>query len=63
MNTANSKPLNQYLRGIRNPAKRQYAEAWIRYCTQPLQDAPLPTCGYLAAQAVRMRLADLGVES
>ena len=53
----------RYIASIRNPAKREYAQAWARYCTQPQQDAPLPTCGYMAAQSVRMRLADLGVES
>lgn len=59
-----AKPLDQYLRSIRNPAKRKYAEEWVRYCTQKLQDHPLPNCGYLAAQAVRMTLADkYGIES
>lgn len=53
----------KYIRSIRNPAKRAYAEAWARFCTQRLQDNPLPTCGYMAAQSVRMRLAELGVEA
>ena len=56
-------PWQAYIRRIRNPQKRAYAEAWVRYCTQRLQEAPLPTCGYMAAQAVRLDLANMGVES
>jgi hypothetical protein len=50
-----------YIRSIRNPLKRQYAEAFARYLASG-EEGPEPDRGalsYMGAQAVRLRLYDL----
>jgi hypothetical protein len=47
-----------YVRRIKNPAKRVYAEAYLEWLERRRQDAPkVPHgLGYMAAQAVRLTL-------
>jgi hypothetical protein len=47
-----------YVRRIRNPIKRAYAEAYLAWLERRRQDAPkVPHgLGYMAAQAVRLTL-------
>lgn len=57
--------VQRYVRGLRNPGKRAYAIAWLRYCLKLDAEDPKPSaslCTTMAAQAVRMSLAELGVE-
>ena len=54
----------KYIRAIANEDKQAYAEAWLRYC-QGKDDNPDESAldiSYMAAQAVRQRLAVFGFE-
>lgn len=59
---------DDYVRKIRNRTKRSYAERWLAYCRSTTSSgragAPFPPSSGdisgMAAQAVRMRLAELG---
>ena len=50
----------RYVKSIRNPLKREYAKAWLRFLTcggeEPLDPQGL---SYMAAQAVRLNLREL----
>ena len=52
---------NRYLRGIRNKQKREYAEAYLNHLLgksiEPQSDSY--GIGYMAAQAVRLQLAEI----
>jgi hypothetical protein len=61
MTTEETAKLFAYVRGIRNPAKKAYAQAYAAYriegrCQLPEKPADLSVMG---AQAVRHRVADL----
>ena len=50
-----------YIRRIKNPSKRKYAEAYLDYCDGNGAEPDDAGISYMAAQAVRMQLAELGV--
>jgi hypothetical protein len=54
----------QYIRAIRNVAKRAYAEKYLEYLRTNGVREPVPfDLSYLAAQAVRIRLDSLVPDS
>lgn len=50
-----------YIRGIRNAAKRAYAEAYARHMRHEGPEPERGALSYMAAQAVRIQLTSLGV--
>jgi hypothetical protein len=54
----------KYISAIRNPPKQSYAWMWFTHCTQGIADR-LPSSysglSYMAAQAVRIKLAEFGI--
>lgn len=48
-----------YIAAIRNPAKKAYAEAWARYMQRGGAEPDRGGLSVMAAQAVRMWLAEL----
>lgn len=59
-----SRKVYAYLSAIRNDRKRQYGFAYLAWTRNPVGDPPRPLMiGTMAAQAVRMTLAELEGEA
>jgi len=55
--------VHRYIHSLRNKEKARYAEAYYAYCryNASINDADF-NLGYMVKQAVRMNLAEFGVE-
>lgn len=51
----------RYIAKIRNPAKKEYAHAYLGYCQGQRTEPERGSLSFMGAQAVRIALAELGV--